>query len=76
MANLEYEGTNPPSPTVGLGPPPRKRAKGKRHIPNNFFLENPNQLARDGWWNVPNPWMHYVASQYVNWCHIDKFWSM
>jgi len=24
----------------------------------------------------PTPWTHFVASQYVNWCHIDKFWSM
>ncbi len=76
MANSRYGGTNPTSPPVGLGPPPRKLAKGKRHILNKEILENHNQLARDGWWNVPNPWMHYVVSQYVNWCHIVKFWSM
>jgi len=28
----------------------------------------------DGSQNVFNPWTHYVASQYVDKCHIDKFW--
>jgi len=33
-------------------------------------------LACDGWWSVTNPWMHYVTSQYVDWCHIHKFWPV
>jgi hypothetical protein len=68
MANSRDEGIDPTSPTTGLGPPPRKRkrAKGKRHNPNKEILEDPNYLACNGWWSVPNPWTHYVTSQYVN----------
>jgi hypothetical protein len=64
-ANSRDERTNP---TVGLGLLPRKRAKVKRHNPNKEILEDPNQLARNGWQSVPNPWTHCVANQYVDWC--------
>ncbi len=40
---------------VGLGPPPKKRAKGNRHNPNRDILEDVNQLARNGWQSIPNP---------------------
>jgi len=73
MANLRDEGTNP---MVGLGFLPRKWPKGKKHNPNKEILEDPNQLARNGWQSVPNPWTHCVANQYVDWCHIDKFWLL
>ncbi len=49
MADLEDEGNDPISPMVGLGCPPRKRAKGNWHNPNREILEDPNQLAHNGW---------------------------
>jgi hypothetical protein len=45
MADLGDERTDP---MVGLGLPPRKQTKGKRHNPNKEILEDPNQLAFDG----------------------------
>jgi hypothetical protein len=46
MVDLGVEKTNP---MVGLGLPPRKQMKGKRHNPNKEILEDLNQLACDGW---------------------------
>jgi hypothetical protein len=73
MENLGDERTDP---MVGLGPSPRKRTKGKKHNPNKEILEDPSQFSCNGWQSVPNLWMHYVASQHVNWCHIEIFWPM
>jgi hypothetical protein len=56
MANLGDERIDPISPTIRLRPPLEKQTKGKRQNPNKD----------NGWQNVPNPWMHYVESQYVN----------
>jgi hypothetical protein len=39
---------------VGLRLPPKKEMKGNRHNPNKEILEDPNQLACDGWQSGPN----------------------
>jgi hypothetical protein len=42
MANSGDEKIDPTSPIAGLGLPPRKWAKGKKHNPNKEILEDPN----------------------------------
>ncbi len=68
MENSGDERIYPTSPMAWPRPPPMKQTKGKRHNPNKEILEDPNQLARNGWQSVPNPWTHCVANQYVDWC--------